>query len=87
MRNLAMERKLKSGEAVNVANLGTEVSPGLWVLLVSPQDLLELDWCVVNNNEEEWVWSIGRHLKSGKFYVATDTRLFRNPDYECVWLR
>ncbi len=84
MRNLAMARKLITGEALDVRAIGKPLpgGPGLYVL---DRYVDGKDYC--DASEEAWIWSIGRSLADGRILAATDARFYQHPDYECLWLR
>lgn len=80
--NLAMERKLEKGEAVDVTKAGERIAPGVWRLR---EFVDNVDYC--DAEREEWIWSIGRNLATGDIVAATDTRFYLNDEWECLWLR
>jgi hypothetical protein len=88
MRNKAMQRKLETGEAIDVERVGTPVPgvPGVWQL---PEFVDGADYCV--GSSESWIWSIGRRNgideDAGRIVASTDQRFYMNPSYECLWLR
>ncbi len=93
MRNQAMARKLKAGEAIDVEKISMLFSAedkadpqvaGTW-RIESAKFVDDSDYFV--GSSEEWIWSIGRHKRNGSLYAALDTRFYQNPDFECVWLR
>lgn len=82
--NYPMAEKLDSGEAIDVTMVGDPVPgfPGVWVM----EDFLDdMDYCDGLNGY--WIFSIGKHRSTGKYYAAIDNRFYQNPMFECVWLR
>jgi len=82
--NLAMARKLESGEALDVLAIGMLLPDhdGVYKLRTYIDDK---DYC--DAHLEAWIWSIGRSLLTGEILAATDARYYQNPDFECLWLR
>jgi hypothetical protein len=78
-----MAERIRSGEAVNVRDIGCEIEPGLFKL--TNFDDVSLDYCDADN--EAWIWSIGENRKTKEILAATDARFYENPEYECLWLR
>lgn len=88
--NKAMERKLDSGEALNVREEGTP-------LLTCPDTVgfpchFQLrrfvegkDYC--DRESERWIWSIGRERSTGVIIASTIADMYQNADYECLFLR
>lgn len=83
MRNLAMERKLASGEARDVSKFDMD-SHGDYIL---PRNWYRdgVDYCDAAN--ETWIWSIGRHIDSGQVLASTTSKFYQNAAYVCLWLR
>ena len=82
MQNLAMQQKLKTGEALNVLAEGRMDRPGLYELR---RFVDGRDYCDPQN--EWWIWSIGRSVVDGRIFAATDTRFYGDPNWECLFLR
>lgn len=82
MNNLAMQRAIDDGDALDVQHIGTEVEPGVFELR-SFEDAV--DYC--DSDNERWIWSIGRELTTGRVLAAYDTRFYQHPDFTCLWLR
>lgn len=82
MENLAMLRKLKIGEALNVLVEGKKLSSSMYELHRFVEDK---DYC--DPLAERWIWSVGRRFSDGKIFAATDTRFYGDPNYECLFLR
>lgn len=81
MTNLRMQSKLRSGDAIDVS--GCERTPeGDYVLKEFVEDK---DYC--NAKTEQWMWSIGRELATGRIIASESNKLYQNPAYECLWLR
>ncbi len=84
MKNLRMAEAIKEGECLDIREIGKPV-PG------TGEEIFELDKFIDGKDycdaqREWWVWSIGQGM-DGKIFAAFDTRFFRNPQYECLWLR
>ena len=82
-RNVAMRRKVNSGEAVDV---GGYIIDAAGHYLLPPGVFVEgKDYCDMKN--DVWIWSIGRHRKSGIVTASPTGDLYNNPAFECLWLR
>jgi len=82
MKNKAMERKLKSKEAIDLSTFPQTIV-GDYVL--DDLDFEGMDLC--NAETEKWIRSVGKHKQSG-FVLASETnKFYQNPDFECLWLR
>ena len=84
MENRAMERKLDTGDALDVNVIGNKHAgfAGVWRI----EKYLEgMDYCDAEG--EQWIWSIGKHKQTGEIFAATDNRFYQNPLFECLWLR
>ena len=84
--NPEAKRRLLDGRAIDVADLGIEVKPGVWKL---NKFIDSTDYYDSKNNL--WIWSIGKDKESGEMFAAVDGR-FYNPkkedfEYETIWLR
>jgi len=79
--NQAMKRKLDAGKAIDVSGCW-RTEDGDYVLTKFVEGK---DYC--NMVRQEWIWSIGRRKSDGAILAAHDGRFFRNPDFDCVWLR
>ncbi len=82
MMNKAMERKLLSGEALDVLKEGKQLEDGLYKL---NQFIDDADYC--DGSRELWIWSIGQNRKTGEILASTTTRFYQNPEFECLFLR
>lgn len=82
MQNLAMEQRLRTGEALSVLAEGKLVQPGLYELRRFVEDK---DYC--DPQHEWWIWSVGRNAFTGKIMAATDARFYNDPSWECLFLR
>lgn len=88
MRNQAMLRKLRSGEARDVEKmlaLDQTQSGELAGTFRLDRFVDDSDYCV--GSTEQWIWSIGRRLTDGEIFAAIDTRFYQNPEFHCLWLR
>jgi len=97
MINRAMQRKLKTHQAVDVSGC-ERTATGDYVL---PEFRDGFDYC--DAKSEEWIWSIGkllrplpsvmannerRELPVGTFLASTSSRYYPDSEtVECVWLR
>lgn len=82
MMNKAMQRKLRSGDCLDVRKVGEEIAPGIYQL----REFQELaDYC--DAEKEAWIWSIGRHDKTGIIYASLDARFYQHPEVTCLFLR
>lgn len=101
MDNLAMERKLDSGEAVDLAPYRCKDAAGMYQI---PQDqwkaMEECDLC--DAEREWWIWSVGRCVKTWRFeqgenllllvvkgtiLASTSSVLYQHQNFKCLWLR
>jgi len=82
MRNLRMKEKLEAKKAIDVRTIGTVIAPGKFEIIEFQDDM---DYC--DGGEEQWIWSIGKELATGKIIASTASDLYRNPKYECLFLR
>ena len=85
MLNKAMERKLETEEAIDLADRPRE---GHYYVL-NEDDALEaegnMDFC--DARTEEWIWSIGRRHSDAAVLASTRADLYDNPYFKCLWLR
>lgn len=84
-RNLAMQRKLETGNAIDVSKCQREgpyyvLTPDIWR---GPD--AEVDYC--DAAQDKWIWSIGRRRSDGVILASCSTNFYQNPDFECLWLR
>ena len=82
MINLAMERKMKKGECIDVRTIGEDLGEGRFKLRSFDEDK---DYC--DAEYEQWIWSIGKHLTTGDIIASYSAEFYQNPEYECLWLR
>lgn len=91
MKNRAMARKLASGEAVDVRSLMRSAEwqahvDGSNAMLYHLERYIDgVDYC--DAQDERWIWSIGLCLLDGKVIASTDTRFYKNAEFDCLWLR
>jgi len=92
--NKAMERKIKSGYAIDLKDCkrldnhteggmieGNRKNP-LYIL----DDFEEgMDYC--DSSTESWIWSIGKRKSDGLILASTTSDLYQNDDFECLFLR
>lgn len=81
MRNQSMARKLRRGEAVDVATCPRDPD-GNYILQSFEEGK---DYC--DSRTEEWIWSIGRRLEDNALLASTGTTFYQNDRYVCLWLR
>lgn len=85
MHNQTMQRKLKSGDCVDVNTVGTKREDGLFQLREFNREA-DVDYC--DAATERWIWSIGQHRETGEVLASLDARFYPStPEFECVWLR
>ena len=81
LQNRAMAVRLTKGECCDLS--GCETNPdGDYIL---PDFIDGKDYC--NAKTEQWIWSIGRHLRTGEILASHTGKFYRNSEYECLWLR
>lgn len=86
MINKAMERKLRSGKAINLA--GNPREDNYYILNDKEAGIAKrggVDFC--DAREEQWIWSIGRRHNDGVVLASTRADLYQNPAFDCLWLR
>lgn len=82
----AMERKLRSGKAIDVSDCPREGR--YYVLDATQAGIAEaggIDFC--DARTEAWIWSIGRRHADGVVLASTGGDLYQNPAFKCIWLR
>lgn len=80
--DVLMQDKLEAGEAVDLSGM-ERTSEGDYMLNFEPS--VDLDYC--DYSIQQWVWSIGRHKKSGLICASLSTKYYKNPEYQMIWLR
>ncbi len=91
MQNKAMERKIKSGNAIDLKDCERIDAPSTsegnhknaYYILKDFED--DMDYC--DSSSESWIWSIGRRKSDGVILASTTSDLYQNPDFECLFLR
>ena len=83
MRNRRMAEKLGKSEAITLHDC-KRTKDGDYIV---PENLWQegTDYC--NAEEESWIWSIGKHMKTGQILAAHSTKFYENPEYICLFLR
>jgi hypothetical protein len=82
MRNKAMARKLRKGEAVDVSGFN-RTPDGDYRL---PDFADGMDYC--DARDEEWIWSIGRYRHNGVILASRSNKFYPSTaEVECLWLR
>lgn len=76
-----MLEKLNKRDAVDVSAFARNAD-GDYIL---PDYADDVDYC--DAKTEEWIWSIGRDLKTGQILASTSPKFYQNTGYECLWLR
>lgn len=90
LNNPTLKKSIKSGESVDVRQIGYEVEPGVFKLDAKYAHIYDgnhgsLDF--VDGKNGKFIWSIGKDNSSGEYFAAYDGRFHSSPDYELVWLR
>lgn len=83
MENKTMERNIMSGEALDLSEYPKTADGD--VVLPEDVDIEGKDLCLAST--EQWIWSVGRSKKTGQVLASTSSKLYGNPDFECLWLR
>ena len=78
------KRKLENEECIDIAKCRTNAA-GIVQYNLGGIFHEDVDYC--DAEREEWIWSIGKHNKTGEYHAATDTRFYQHTQYECVFLR
>lgn len=81
MLNLAMDRKIKKGEAIDLSKNKRD-GAGNYILETFVEDV---DYCDALN--EVWIWSIGQHIETGQILASVSGRFYQNPAFKCLFLR
>ena len=83
-RNRRMEEKLSGTHKEKAIDLqfNAKTPDGEYILEAFVDGV---DYC--DASTESWIWSIGRHKKTGQILAALDGRFYQNEEYECLWLR
>ncbi len=84
MLNLAMQRHLDTGEAIDLGKFRQEDGS---YLLPADLDIDDKDLCDATLGIEQWVWSVGKNKITGERRAALDARYYENPGWVCEWLR
>lgn len=84
MHNKAMERKLRSGKAIDISTVRHHRQGHVtWYFLY--EYIAGCDYC--DAKAERWIWSIGKRLSDGNLIASTGVDLYQNEAFECLWLR
>lgn len=80
----SMQQLLKSGEVLDVVDLGYEVQPGVWKLT---QFIEGSDY--YDSKNKHWIWSIGQDLNTGEIFASIDSDQYKmdDPNWKNLWLR
>ena len=87
MLNKTMKRKLYLGEAIDlkdcerieIGNDKTYVIKRSWLMISA------YDFC--DSSTESWILSIGKRKSDGLILASVTPNLYRNPDFDCLWIR
>ena len=82
LKNRAMAEKLSTFETLSVLEEGEAIGGGLYKLRRFVEDR---DYC--DPKTEEWIWSIGKNLSTGEIVASTNSGLYQDPSWECLFLR
>ncbi len=94
MLNKAMERKINSGEAIDLKDckrLDNNIEGGMIEgnrknpLYVLDKFVEDSDYC--DSSIENWICSIGERKSDGLILASTTSDLYDNDDFECLFLR
>lgn len=91
MENKAMQRKINSGEAIDLKDCrrieadGTVEGNKKNPYYVVENFIDDADYC--DSSTESWIWSIGRRKSDGLILASTTADLYQNDEFECLWLR
>lgn len=82
MKNKYMEKAIRDGECIDLSD--NEMTPdGKYYIVDDFED--GIDYC--NAKTEEWIWSIGKNLKTGEIHASHQADIAGRPDYKLLWLR
>lgn len=91
MSNKRMAENLSEDEATDVSQC-EKTEDGYYILTKEMEEdcgrdgpPCGMDFC--DAPKEAWIWSIGKHKKTGQVLASTDAVFYQNPEYECLWLR
>lgn len=82
LRNKAMAEKLSTFAALSVLREGEAIGGGLYKLRRFAEGR---DYC--DPALEAWIWSIGRNRATGEIFASTNTGLYQDEAWECLFLR
>lgn len=82
MTNKAMAEKLSTHAALSVLEEGEAIGGGLYKLKRFVDDR---DYC--DPQLEAWIWSIGRNRVTGEIFASTNSGLYQDESWECLFLR
>ena len=80
LKNKAMARKLSNGDCIDLSKcerLGDDY--------IITNFVEGVDYC--NAETEQWIWSIGRNLKTCEILASHEAKFYQNLYYTCIWLR
>lgn len=84
--NNAAKRMLEKSQAIDVADIGIEIEPGVWKLnkFVNSSEYYD-------SKNNKWIESIGQDKETGETFASYDGRFYNPTDvhfkYKTIWLR
>lgn len=81
LQDKVMQRKIETGKAIDISFF-PRTKTGEYIL---PEYLPRMEYC--DTRTEQWVYSIGKEYGTGAIHAATNTRLYQNPRYSCLWVK
>jgi len=97
MNNKAMEKKIATGEALDLKDcdrVKSEDWPGEAYLIPEDSEVARrlehgdgVDIC--DSSKELWMWSVGRRVEDDKLFASAfyPPVFYEKPGYNCLWLR
>jgi len=87
LNNPELQRRLHSGETLDVTDLGIEIEPGVWKLNKFIDGAEYYD-----SKNKRWIISIGKDKATGDIYASSDGRFYDSKGqedfpYETLWLQ
>ena len=85
LSNLSMQSKLNAGTCIDVSphrQPRVEGEPQTYLL---PEFAEGFDYA--DAEAEAWIWSIGRHVETGRIYASTGSGFYQRPGFTCLFLR
>lgn len=82
LQNFSMAEKLSTHECLSVLDEGEAIGGGLYKLR---RFVDGRDYC--DPEQEAWIWSIGRNRATGEIFASTNSGLYQDEAWECLFLR